>query len=48
MTKCECGHSEKYHTQKDGCMYQYPPDSNADYKDNNGYCVCIEFYIIKS
>ena len=41
--KCTCGHSETHHNQKEGCMFQYHPDSNADYKDNQGICVCINF-----
>ncbi len=45
---CTCDHSEKCHNQKEGCTYQYPPDSNEDYKDNHGYCVCTEFVQTKS
>ncbi len=40
--KCSCDHSEIFH-QKEGCMFQFPLDSNADYKDNQGICVCIKF-----
>lgn len=44
MNRCECGHEEKNHNQKEGCLHRYPPGSQHDYQDGNGYCVCIEFY----
>jgi hypothetical protein len=46
--KCSCGHSKNFHNQKEGCMFQFPLDSNADYKDNQGICVCTEFVETKS
>jgi len=46
--KCSCGHLEKFHNKIDGCMFQYPLDSNADYKDNQGICVCTGFVETKS
>jgi len=45
---CGCNHSEKFHNQKEGCTYQYPLDSGADYKDNQGYCICTKFIETKS
>lgn len=46
-TLCTCGHDKKHHNQKEGCTYQYPTASNHDYQDNNGYCVCIEFFQVE-
>jgi len=47
MTLCECGHKKSVHNQTEGCMYQYSPKADTDYKDRNGYCICTEFYRIE-
>jgi len=44
---CECGHPKKEHTQKEGCLHQYPPGDPHDFQDVQGYCVCIEYYRIE-
>ena len=44
---CECDHKKSEHTQKDGCMFRYPPGAEEEYQDNLGYCICTEFYRIE-
>lgn len=39
--RCECRHLRKFHNKKEGCMNR---NKRGDYRDNLGYCVCIEFF----
>jgi len=45
--KCTCGHTRECHDSNQACTFQYPLDSDADFKDNQGICVCVEFDIVK-
>lgn len=42
--KCECGHDNKKHDEKEGCQYRFRPESTNDYQDVRGYCICTQFY----
>ena len=44
---CTCGHSRECHDSNQACTYQYSPESNADFKDHQGICVCVEFCIVE-
>ena len=44
IDNCECGHSLKEHNHKEGCMNQAGPKEDMQYRDRDGFCVCVEYY----
>jgi len=44
MTNCECDHPKKDHDKIKGCMNRVEPGKDMEYRDNQGYCICTEWF----